>query len=312
MSIPKKYLDRILVLKKQFDFLAEENFVRAQSGTRFFVLLSENYVLRFRDDDPSLLVREAELLGKLENPLIPEVVWSGKVLEEAVMIERRLPGEPLDTLWSKLSLKEKDRVVEDIYQFLLWLKTQGSNKVSSVNTGLIYSDFYSFLIENLETKIKDISVYPESHDMVVAIREILTDKSSLKKNFTTESILVHGDLIIHNLLFHEGKLSGVLDWEFSLYGDTDYDISRIYYYHECAKAYWETGEDETYEADFTQMLISKINEGLSDTAIFEFDKKYKVMRAFFYLNALFWASHSLDPVKNIEELSNKWFSSPAK
>ena len=39
--------------------------------------------------------------------------------------------------------------------------------------------------------------------------------------------LVHGDIGLHNLLFHEGQLSGVLDWEFSHIGDPAEDLGYI-------------------------------------------------------------------------------------
>lgn len=39
--------------------------------------------------------------------------------------------------------------------------------------------------------------------------------------------LVHGDFGFHNLLFHEGELSAVLDWEFSHIGDPAEDIAYV-------------------------------------------------------------------------------------
>jgi aminoglycoside phosphotransferase (APT) family kinase protein len=39
--------------------------------------------------------------------------------------------------------------------------------------------------------------------------------------------LVHGDIGLHNLLYHQGKLSAVLDWEFSHIGDPAEDIGYI-------------------------------------------------------------------------------------
>ncbi len=43
------------------------------------------------------------------------------------------------------------------------------------------------------------------------------------------------------------KLTGVLDWELALWGDSDYDLFRLFYYQECAKAYQEQGVDHTFE-----------------------------------------------------------------
>lgn len=298
-------------MKNKLSFLADENFSPALSGTRFVVFLSDNYVIRFRDDNPSLLLRETRLLGKLENPIIPKVVWQGEISGKVVMVEKRLPGETLDTLWRDVSLENKDKILEEIYQFLLWLRKQTSKETISINTGHLYPDFYSFLSEDIENKLREISVWAESSDIVSAIKEIFADKN-LAEMFNTKPTLVHGDLIIHNLLSSGNNLSGVLDWEFSLYGDADYDIARIYYYNECAKAYVDLDEDKTFEADFTQRLIKKINDSGLILEPDKFREKYKVLRAFFFLNALLWAARSEEPSKNIEELGSKWFSSPVK
>lgn len=40
--------------------------------------------------------------------------------------------------------------------------------------------------------------------------------------------MVHGDIGLHNLLFHEGQLSTVLDWEFAHIGDPAEDLGIIY------------------------------------------------------------------------------------
>jgi aminoglycoside phosphotransferase (APT) family kinase protein len=40
--------------------------------------------------------------------------------------------------------------------------------------------------------------------------------------------LVHGDIGLHNLLFDQGRLSSVLDWEFAHIGDPAEDLGIIY------------------------------------------------------------------------------------
>ncbi|MBI3671220.1 phosphotransferase [Candidatus Azambacteria bacterium] len=121
-----------------------------------------------------------------------------------------------------------------------------------------------------------------------------------------KSILVHGDLIIHNILTDGRNLTGVLDWELALYGDPDYDLCRLFYYQECAKAYQEQWVDETFESYYMDKLMNAILESslIKDTELFK--KKYYFMRAIFYLNALYWSINSSDPEKNISELIGNW------
>ncbi|MFC1652001.1 hypothetical protein ACFL24_02515, partial [Patescibacteria group bacterium] len=101
-------------------------------------------------------------------------------------------------------------------------------------------------------------------------------------------------------------LTGILDWELASFGDPDYDLFRLFYYQECAKAYQEQGIDKEFEADFMDRLIAAILESnlIKNKRIFK--KKYQFVHATFFLNALYWATNSDDPEKNLNELIIQW------
>ncbi|TAN58170.1 hypothetical protein EPN15_01900, partial [Patescibacteria group bacterium] len=115
-----------------------------------------------------------------------------------------------------------------------------------------------------------------------------------------------GDLIVHNILTDGKNLTGVLDWELALFGDSDHDLFRLFYYQECAKAYQEQGNDEAFEADYMDKLIAEILKSniIKNNKLFQ--KKYQFVRATFFLNALYWAVNSSAPKKNINELIMWW------
>lgn len=302
----ENYLKRIKIIKKEVLALAKESFRSAKSGTRHAVFLSDNFVIRFKDKESDRLKREAELLHLLKHPLIPKTVWGEKIGGKPVIIENRLPGQTLDLIWRLLPKTAKNQIINDLLNFLIYLRTNHKNQIYSIKTGKHYPNFLKFLTDGLESKIKKISKYDSAKKLAFEINSILKSAGAINLFTTTSPSLVHGDLIIHNLLTDGRHLTGVLDWEFALWGDSDYDLARIWYYHECAKAYEQTGEDKTFEADFTNHLIQKIigsklmvNQNL-------FLKKYNILRAFFYLNALTWACSSAAPKKNIAELTAKW------
>ena len=66
-------------VKKRFNVLSKEKFSASRDGTHHKVFLSKKYVIRFRDDNPKLLLREVNFLKNLDNPLIPKVLWVGKI-----------------------------------------------------------------------------------------------------------------------------------------------------------------------------------------------------------------------------------------
>ena len=299
----QNYLSRIKKIKKQLAISEEERFVAALNGTHHKVFLSNNYVIRFRDDNHKLLLREANFLKQLNHALIPKILWFGEIDQLFFMVENRLPGKTINLVWKKLSIKNKKSIIEQVVEFLRYQKNQTKNYVYSVNTGKKYKEFLDYLIDGLKQKVADIKKFKQTNEIIRDLLLII-DNPEVKNLFTiqTKAILVHGDLIIHNLLTDGKNLTGVLDWELALWGDPDYDLFRLFYYQECAKAYQEQGIDETFESDYMDRLIALIlkSDLIKNEKIFQ--RKYQIVRAIFYLNALYWAASSDSPKKNINEI----------
>lgn len=302
----EEFQSRIKQLKSCIGILRDETFNHAPSGTRYKVFVSEKYAIRFRDDNHDLLERETKFLEKLDHPFIPKVVWKGTIDNHPLMIENRLLGQTLDTVWRKLPSENKNQIIQDIIQFIFYLRSQVNNKIYSVNTGEKYNRFFDYLTDGMEEKINAIKKYSQAEK---GLKDILVNIKNPEVQMVFKQIkitLVHGDLIIHNLLTDKNRLTGILDWEFALWGDPDYDLARLWYYRECAKAYEKQGTDDIYESDFMNKLVSVIKGTnlIEDKEIFE--KKYRVIRAYYRLNALNWAAKSDNPYKNIQELSDQW------
>lgn len=282
-------------------------FESSKSGTRYKVFISKNYVIRFRDDNLSLLLREAKFLRQLDHRLIPKVIWSGTIDKKTAMVENRLSGETIDLVWKNLPETVKKNIVREVVKFLGYLKTQTKDYIYSVNTGKKYKDFWEYLRDGLEQKKALIRKFPKAEGIMKDLRLIINQpKAEELFTISAKTSLVHGDLIIHNLLTDNKNLSGVLDWEMALFGDPDYDLCRLFYYRECARAYQEQGIDETFEADYMEKLVIEILKSnlIEDKKIFQ--EKYQFVRAIFYLNALHWAANSANPEKNLDELVVQW------
>ena len=303
----QNYLSRIKRIKQEFIVLKEENFEATLSGTHYKVFFSNRYVVRFRDDNPKLLLREANFLKQLNHPLIPKVLWAGRINKSIAMVENRLPGKTINMVWKILPKTNQIDIIKQVVQFLKYLQTQTISYIYSVNTGKKYNNFLDYLTTTINRKVAKIKKIKQADEILKDLLSIV-NKSEAKDLFSNrEKIsLVHGDLIIHNLLTDSRNLTGILDWELALFGDPDYDLFRLFYYQECAKAYHERGIDETFESDY----MDKLNVAILKSDLIKnkklFWRKYQFVRAIFYLNALHWATSSDSPSKNINELIVQW------
>lgn len=303
----KKYVSKIKKIKGRLDFLQKENFKPAINGTHHKVFISKNFVIRFCDDNPALLSREADFLKQISYPLIPKIIWMGKIEKSAVMIENRLSGENINLIWKRLSEKNRKNIIKQVIQFLRYLRNQKKKHIYSVNIGKKYNSFYNYLTNNINKKISNIKKNEQTKNILKDLLLII-NKIDVKKLFANKqkTAIVHGDLIIHNLLTDGKNLTGVLDWELALFGDPDYDLCRLFYYQECAMAYQEQGIDETFESDYMNKLTIAILKSNLIKNRKQFQKKYQFIRAIFYINALNWATNSNSPIKNIKELVEQW------
>lgn len=301
------YLMRITKIKRDFTVLQKEDFEATFDGTHHKVFISNGYVIRFRDDNPKLLLRETNFLKQLNHPLIPKVLWAGKVTKSIAMVENRLPGKTINLVWKTLPKADQRNIIRQIIIFIQYLNTQTRDCIYSVNTGKKYNNFSDCLTDGMKQKIARIKKIKQTNRILKDLLAIVEKPEMKNLFFDKEKItLNHGDLIIHNLLTDGKNLTGVLDWELALFGDSNYDLFRLFYYQECAKSYQEQDIDETFEADYMNKLIAAILKShlIENRKLFQ--RKYQFVCAVFFLNALYWAVNSDDTENNINELIVQW------
>lgn len=79
-------------------------------------------------------------------------------------------------------------------------------------------------------------------DRVAAIRRIMAREAPLLAEIGSERVLVHGDYNPSNILIHEGRVAGVLDWEYAMSGTPYMDIGNLMrHLPECHHAAIESG-----------------------------------------------------------------------
>lgn len=298
------------ILKKiiaQRDFLQEEHFLPAESGTVHEVYLSTEYVVRIREKQRAILSRESTLLRSLNHPLIPKIICEGAIDHSSYAVENRLAGETIDTVWKDLPVPDKSKIIDDIITLLQYLRTQKADSIYSVKTGVKYDNFYKYLTDNIAGKIEKINKYECGKEMLGELLGIIRSNQAEKLFDNSQITLVHGDLVFHNLLTNKKHLTGVLDWELALYGDPDYDIFRLMNFQCSAKIYQDQGCDDDFEFEYLDQLLSRISEsGIADTKSENFKAKYLIVRGAYYLNALYWAAGSDDAEKNIIDVVGQW------
>src|SRR3989338_4460130 len=174
----QKYLLKIDKIKKKFPVAQNENFKPDQNGTHHKVFISNNYVIRFRDENPDLLQRESKLLKELRHPLIPRILWSGKVNKSFVMIENRLPGIALNSAWRNIKNNHKIIIIKQVISFIKYLRTDKRNYFYSVNTGKKYNFYFNYLTDGIDVETAKIKKFRQTNKIIEDLLAIIKQRNA--------------------------------------------------------------------------------------------------------------------------------------
>ncbi|PIR87984.1 MAG: hypothetical protein COU10_01600 [Candidatus Harrisonbacteria bacterium CG10_big_fil_rev_8_21_14_0_10_45_28] len=282
----------------------KESFIPADNGTRSKVYLSNTHAVKI-SRNLAAIEGEAKILSSFNFSFIPKIKNSIKINKYGVLIESRLPGVSIDRAWKNLKKRKKVLTIQKLVQAIQLIHNQKKEYFwQAQNPNLIFSSYSDLLVHRIEKAKERIKTNRAAKTLYNSLSKSLIEKNLQKTFQRIQPSIVHGDLIMHNLLIsNDGHLTGVLDWEFAQYGDVFYDLARVIYYQECAKAYADSGKDEIFEYDFTGRLIKEMKK----TIKFE-RNKYEILRKLFLTEALAWAVDSKNPKSNISELRKQFFS----
>jgi hygromycin-B 4-O-kinase len=198
----------------------------------------QDYILRFNPADhlPISFAKEAYLSQTIASPLIPipRVTVEGRWQNLYFAISERVPGRMVE----KLPVQEVIQLVPSLMATLFAIHQldvrQQKNYGVFDEQGVAHSpDWRSFLVQVKEEE-EEWDYFGKWHhmfedtflerDLFDAIFQRMVD---LLDFCPAGRYLVHGNYSLRNILAHEGKITGVVDWLDARYGDFVYDIAGL-------------------------------------------------------------------------------------
>ncbi len=274
----------------------KEDFRKAEKGTRSQVFLSENFVIKI-NRNLTVLKNESEVLKTLTLDTAPKFVAFYIIQNYGVLVEQKINGQLIDGVWKDIKISNRERIVADIAGTVYKINQQKKDYFWSAQFDMKFKNYKDLLFHKFKLSEKQIFENQSAYKLFLKVASNIEEGKAEKIFNQSLPVLLHGDLIMHNLLTDLQRLTGILDWEFAQYGDPFYDLARVMYYQECAKAYIDEQRDKHFEYDFTTRLIEKLSQNIN----LDFEK-YKIIRSFFFIDSIIWALGSADPVKNLATL----------
>ena len=195
------------------------------------VHINNNYIIKVnsRDPDDPKLPREKRAMEILTNAIyVPRFIVldeSKKELKYDYIIMSQITGREVYKDWQILNSSQKTKLSHQAGEWLNEIHQIKFPKFGSVlKEGIHFETWTEYIFYKLNEAIELCRFYHLFNETVFyEIQDIfLHNKTCLDS--VKEAVFVHNDFHFGNLLYEENKLTGVIDFEWCLAGDPEYDL----------------------------------------------------------------------------------------
>ena len=206
------------------------------SAAYAYVLEGEEYVIRFAANREDFAKDQAISKYASKKLHVPEVTEIGEALRGYYAVSKRHHGVFLDELdgdQMRKTLPSLLKTLDEVREVNLtgttgygWWEAKGAGNCAAWQNFLTsgFDDKPDERTHGWRKKLESSSTGTGPFDRIRLALE------SLAVDMPDERHLIHNDLLYRNVLVEDNKISVVIDWGNSMYGDFLYDIALLIYY----------------------------------------------------------------------------------
>ena len=257
------------IFDKYYLGVVENISIKRKGAINSCLFINDRYVLKVNTRDPALPpLRREELaltiLSKTDVP-VPDIV----VLDESTdflpfpyIITSKIEGRDLGADWRRLSPVDKKKLSYDAGILLAKIHSVSFTMFGDITgrtfgessswdyyllkeTGLALTECESLCLLSKNAREQILGFYEKNKTLFAEVKR---------------SVLVHNDFHFNNLLHINNKISGIIDFEFAISGDPEFDLKQMYdffsWYPDCEFPFLEGYESiESLSDNFKVKLL---------------------------------------------------------
>jgi aminoglycoside phosphotransferase len=218
----------VFAICKQEGINAEDIRVLHGGQVNQVYLVDNQFVVRIgaREDALQRLSRETELLRSLAGQVpVPRILAFGEQNRQVYQIQQFIRGEKLVSIWKDLRVSEQESILAELAAYLQILHNksfpQFGRPLPDTQPFATWADYLTDELQHTLEGIKALNIR-----MVPGYQELALDYLTAYKHILQSGVpaLVHGDLSLGNILVDKGRISAILDFEYSLQAPLDYEL----------------------------------------------------------------------------------------
>ncbi|CAL00415.1 hypothetical protein CBS115989_10553 [Aspergillus niger] len=190
-----------------------------EAGDRGVWSIGSKVILKDRGSNlPTSEVPNIQFVQEQTSIPVPTVIKSWEEGKHTLILMRRIPGEPLSNVWSKLTIDEKNKIAKQTAEYLQQLRNLQSDKIQCLGGRPVFSNF---LFKN--KGLNEVPRGPFASDdelwaeMERGLNEKIPEAARVRLRQCMPSAMpytfTHGDLTNVNIMVENGELTGIIDWE---------------------------------------------------------------------------------------------------
>ena len=195
-------------------------------GWTNLVWLNKNVVLRLsQEKNGDRIRREIERTAFLHPSVgYPTNIATGVIDGYEWSLSERIQGKVLNDVWETLTLDEKTTAIKQIIEIM---KTVHSTDVSKVEHITLRRSWYNAF--DREESLADAKRYVEQKILTTEQGRVFSDilEQFYMRYNKVPHVLNHGDITLDNLMWHDGNVVSLLDFEHSAIAPMHMDLHSV-------------------------------------------------------------------------------------
>lgn len=221
-------------------------------------LIDEAYVIRIgsREDAFQRLQHETELIRSFAGMIpVPRIYAFGQQEDLVYQIQQFIPGQKLCSVWKNLLPDAQEAIAAELAEHLKIIHSRSFPDFGYPRQDTQrYAAWPDFLAEKFRRSLEEIQTL--NIRMVPGFLELAANYFYEHKQVLQNGVpsLVHGDLSLVNILVDNGRVSAILDFEYSLQAPIDYELRVMEAFCLYPNDYTEEGNEVFCSADFASFI----------------------------------------------------------
>ncbi|MCT4686735.1 aminoglycoside phosphotransferase family protein [Vallitalea sp.] len=211
-------------------------FKGGRSTTNYKIKVNDEFfVLRIYPNDDKRCLKEKKIADKFKNAIpVPQVYYINnkkELLNKDFAIMEFVEGITLDQYIAEGN-EVSDKIFEQLGHILAYIHKDKYKLEGFLDENLQLVDGLPPILEWYHYFLSQKAGERIGEDMKKQIYEIINEKYEQLKKVFFSSVLCHGDFRTNNIMVKDNKVTGIIDWEFTLAAPLYFDIGQLFRFDE--------------------------------------------------------------------------------